>query len=771
MMHSELVLAIALTGAAWAGPAQPILLSADFEAGKPGELPADWKLRPLSQSQEYKVQIKEENPHAGRKCLEISHPEQCPWGHFGLVTQTVPAKPFRGKRVRFGAALRTEVAGIGRNYAALWVRSVRPSSKPCPFVDMADRPCRSREWTRRSVVLDVSADAEQLEVGFILNATGRAWFDTASLEVIGSAGVDNDRPRPLAGRGLENLIAFTRVLGYVRYFHPSDRAAGADWDRLAIDWISMVEPARSPDELAESLTAVFAPLAPRLQIFPTGRPPAAVAPGPRIETAVRRVAWRHFGVLCNGSIGMYRSERVTDRNLRDGAPMPISPEPLPKPDEPFEADLGGGVSCRMPLVVFADALGTLPRATALPPESVKPADFPPTGDDRATRLADVVLIWNTLQHFYPYFDCTPNDWTAALGEALETAARDPDAAAFHDTLRRLIARLDDSHGFVRGGSGTFAIDGALPLAWDWVEDELVVTDVEPGARSSEIKPGDVVRTIDGRRATLCVSSAERLVCGATPQFRRFRAMQDLRNGAVGQSVILELEPPGKPRFAATLKRMPADDSPLRGPSLLERRLARIAEIEPGKFYVDLARVSDPEMRALLPRLEKASGIVCDVRGYPSPSMDIDLLARLCDRPLTTDRWMILVTRFPDRRQVSGQESDWSIAPRPPKLAARLAFLTDARAVSAAETFLSLIATHKVAPIVGSPTAGSNGSVNVYVLPGGYRVSWTGMKALKRDGSRHHGVGVLPTVPAGRTIKGLAAGRDEALEKALDLVRG
>jgi hypothetical protein len=46
-----------------------------------------------------------------------------------------------------------------------------------------------------------------------------------------------------------------------------------------------------------------------------------------------------------------------------------------------------------------------------------------------------------------------------------------------------------------------------------------------------------------------------------------------------------------------------------------------------------------------------------------------------------------------------------------------------------------------------------------------------MKALKRDGSRHHGVGVLPTVPVGRTIKGIAEGRDEVLERALDLIRG
>jgi hypothetical protein len=44
-----------------------------------------------------------------------------------------------------------------------------------------------------------------------------------------------------------------------------------------------------------------------------------------------------------------------------------------------------------------------------------------------------------------------------------------------------------------------------------------------------------------------------------------------------------------------------------------------------------------------------------------------------------------------------------------------------------------------------------------------------MKVLKHDGSRHHGVGILPTVPVSRTIKGIAEGRDEILEKGIEVV--
>jgi hypothetical protein len=44
-----------------------------------------------------------------------------------------------------------------------------------------------------------------------------------------------------------------------------------------------------------------------------------------------------------------------------------------------------------------------------------------------------------------------------------------------------------------------------------------------------------------------------------------------------------------------------------------------------------------------------------------------------------------------------------------------------------------------------------------------------MKVLKQDGSRHHGVGIQPTVPATRTIRGVAEGRDEVLDRAIAVV--
>jgi C-terminal processing protease CtpA/Prc len=83
--------------------------------------------------------------------------------------------------------------------------------------------------------------------------------------------------------------------------------------------------------------------------------------------------------------------------------------------------------------------------------------------------------------------------------------------------------------------------------------------------------------------------------------------------------------------------------------------------------------------------------------------------------------------------------------------------------------MGIVEHEKLGEIVGATTAGTNGNVNPFTLPGGYHVMWTGMKVLKHDGSRHHGVGIRPTVPVSRTREGVAAGRDEVLEKGIEVV--
>src|SRR3954468_10144342 len=124
-------------------------------------------------------------------------------------------------------------------------------------------------------------------------------------------------PRPLSHRGLENLAAFARLLALVRFFHPSDAVAAADWNRVAVAGIGAVEGAEDPTALARALEGFFRPLAPTLRVYPQGQRPEEMpaellppdGPGP-----FKTVAWRHFGGHFDSPSKIYTSERIDDRS-------------------------------------------------------------------------------------------------------------------------------------------------------------------------------------------------------------------------------------------------------------------------------------------------------------------------------------------------------------------------------------------------------------------------------------------------------------------------
>ena len=63
--------------------------------------------------------------------------------------------------------------------------------------------------------------------------------------------------KPQAVSAVENLRAFAKLYGYVKYFHPSDAAAETDWDAFAIYGAERVLGVESRDELNSTLHELF----------------------------------------------------------------------------------------------------------------------------------------------------------------------------------------------------------------------------------------------------------------------------------------------------------------------------------------------------------------------------------------------------------------------------------------------------------------------------------------------------------------------------------
>jgi C-terminal processing protease CtpA/Prc len=143
-----------------------------------------------------------------------------------------------------------------------------------------------------------------------------------------------------------------------------------------------------------------------------------------------------------------------------------------------------------------------------------------------------------------------------------------------------------------------------------------------------------------------------------------------------------------------------------------------------------------------------------------------------DEAVTSGPARVPIVQLPDRRAWTFAERKWPpIEPKAPRFGGKLVYIADGRAMGYAESCLTIVEAYQLGDIVGEPTAGTNGNVNTFTLPGGYQVRWTGTEMRRHDGSRHHGIGVQPTVPVSRTIQGVAAGRDELLEKAIEIAAG
>jgi hypothetical protein len=416
--------------------------------------------------------------------------------------------------------------------------------------------------------------------------------------------------------------------------------------------------------------------------------------------------------------------------------------------ETFERPLGAGLACRVVL-----GLPVTPMRTTASRQPAKPS---PGAEDPAVRAGAVIIAWNVLRHFYPYHDVIGENWDAVLDDAIADVLDDAGPDDLYLTLRRLVHRLRDGHAQVRGKTRRPPV---LPIRLALVDKVYVVLAADP---TTGIRRGDEVVSIDG------VSMADRhvraigLVSGS-PQWidHVLLAWGFISEGPEGSTATVELRRGEVTRTVTATRR--AGDTPG------EFDRAAFERLGGGVVYVDLDRATDDEIRARIPELARAPGVVLDMRGYPRASRS--WLAHLLRSP-DRARWHLVphIIRPDYERVTAFTEYGGPLAPAEPRISGKVAFITGPGAASAAESIMGIVAGNRLGAIVGAPTAGVNGNVKLFDVPGGFTIGFTGMKVTRLDGGQHHLLGVQPTHPVIRTLAGIRAGRDEELEVALDLVR-
>jgi len=100
----------------------------------------------------------------------------------GTVVQSTAPDAYRGKRLRFSAAAKTE--GV-TGWTGLWMRVDGPEGRRAGFDNMQNRPLRgTTRWARHAIVLDVPEDATRVSFGLLQDGAGSSWIDDCTLELV-----------------------------------------------------------------------------------------------------------------------------------------------------------------------------------------------------------------------------------------------------------------------------------------------------------------------------------------------------------------------------------------------------------------------------------------------------------------------------------------------------------------------------------------------------------------------------------------------------------
>jgi C-terminal processing protease CtpA/Prc len=388
------------------------------------------------------------------------------------------------------------------------------------------------------------------------------------------------------------------------------------------------------------------------------------------------------------------------------------------------------------------------------------------------RLVGLFRLWGAIAYFHAYPEPYERSWGALLEQFIPRVERARDSVTYAMAIAELVTHLRDSHGHVRAPGLQALFGGArLPLAARMIEGRPVITSLDADSLAPGARVGDEIVRIDGEPILTRLKRLGKYISASTEDAWYRDA---LAAALLGDTTVAVLQVRRADARLRTLRIR-------RRPAPVERRPERagpVFEVLPGNIgYVDLDRLPGDLVDSMFSVFQRTKGIIFDMRGYPKGTAW--LIA-----PRLTDRAGVPAAQFTERmargpRGVLGFETDEALARSflqyLPTLAGETyrgwtVMLMDERTQSQAEhTGLFLKAANNTR-LVGSRTAGADGDVTNVALPGNILVWFTGMAVHHPDGRPLQRTGLTPDIPVKPTLRGVRAGRDEVLERALTYLR-
>lgn len=393
--------------------------------------------------------------------------------------------------------------------------------------------------------------------------------------------------------------------------------------------------------------------------------------------------------------------------------------------------------------------------------------YPTPQMDSGLNLLTLFRLWNVIEYYAPNRSLTLHPWNEVLSTYIPLVGAETDPVRFSRLYMRLIRELNDGHA-------------VAPVEMLFGQRMLPVWPLQAEGRlfvgysgDSLLERGDEVVAIDGEpiseRLELLREYASRSNEASLRQALRFYGLSTRRDTA---EVVRRRAGACDTLRVATVPY--GSVSPIYDPVQLAQPPFRLLTDSVGYIYA--GTFSREHLAQVVQTLPRTRALIIDLRTYPQ-NMDFTL-TELIGRSLRTEpvvAWQMvhptlaLPGLFFRQEQLlyKGFEEGAERCTEPYK--GRVILLVDEITQSNPEFQAMALQSCPQTLTIGSPTSGADGDIVWIPLPG-QLTSFSGIGTLYPDGTQTQTVGVRLDVEVLPTAEGVQAGRDEVLERALELAR-
>jgi carboxyl-terminal processing protease len=391
----------------------------------------------------------------------------------------------------------------------------------------------------------------------------------------------------------------------------------------------------------------------------------------------------------------------------------------------------------------------------------------------AMRLLVLSRYWNIVNYFYPYKYLADENWQCVINEFVPLFIHAENVKNYRLTLLALFAKINDSHtGF---NPHLYGSDYKIPpFNNKIVDDKIIVLNAfnDSICRKHDIRYGDVILKISGQSikslinyyskyisasnyASLCVQLAPQTIWAAIPKDAVITCERD--------GIIFDKILPDYPRDLLIKDFQRRKEQSLPDSTACHYKIINnhIAYINLGKF------TSRKDIREVLHRIKNTDAVILDIRNYPNGSIFRPITNFFCTSRKPFAKFALQSIKYPgaliwERTVYCGKKGG-------EKYKGKVVVLTYESTMSYAEYFTMALCTIPNVTLIGSHTAGADGGNKHFVLPGNIITSFSNEGVYFPNGDETQRKGIIPHISVTPTIEGLRHGKDEALEKAIEVL--